>query len=71
MCPSRQRHVDAVVDEDPRATAARERYEKAGTFDYGDGNSFGFVQVDPAARTARVSFVDGDGKAMHTVECTA
>jgi alkaline phosphatase D len=54
-----------------RTPASRERYEKAGTFHYGDGTNFGFVQVDPAARTARVSFVDGDGKTMHTVECTA
>jgi len=51
--------------------AARERYEKAGTFHYGDGYNFGSVYVDPAARTARVSFVDHTGKTLHTVGFTA
>lgn len=51
--------------------AARDRYEKAGTFHYGDGYNFGMVQVDPGARSARVSFIDHNGKTMHTVEITA
>lgn len=54
-----------------RTPAARDRYEKAGTFHYGDGPSFGLVQVDPAAGRARVAFIDRDGREMGAVDFTA
>jgi alkaline phosphatase D len=51
--------------------AARDRYEKAGTFHYGDGYNFGLVRVDPMTGKAAVEFIDGDGKTLHTLEFTA
>ena len=51
-----------------RTPAARERYEKAGTFHYGDGYNFGLIHVDPAARCASVSFVDHTGKTLATID---
>lgn len=51
--------------------AARDRYQKAGTFHYGDGRNFGLVQVDPVARKAVVSFVDQGGKTLGSVEFSA
>lgn len=51
--------------------SARDRYEKSGTFHYGDGYNFGLVHVNPTARTARVEFVDKEGKTLGTVEFSA
>lgn len=50
--------------------AARNRYEKAGTFHYGDGYNFGLVRVDPAAERATLQFVDANGKTLFTTELT-
>lgn len=51
-----------------RTPAARERYDKAGTFHYGDGYNFGFVHVDPVAVRASVSFVDHTGKTLTVID---
>ena len=53
-----------------RSPENRERYQKAGTFHYGDGNSFGFVRVDPAAERATVELVGADGKTMFSADLT-
>jgi alkaline phosphatase D len=49
-----------------RTPASRERYEKAGTFHYGDGYNFGLVKVSPEGQSAKaeLSFVDANGKAL-------
>lgn len=54
-----------------RTPAARDRYEKAGTFHYGDGHNFGMVHVDPVAKRGSVAFVDHAGKTMTTIEIAA
>ena len=51
--------------------SARDRYEKTGTFHYGDGYNFGLVSVDPATGKARVEFVDAEGKVLGAVDFTA
>ncbi|MFM9972728.1 MAG: alkaline phosphatase D family protein [Burkholderiales bacterium] len=51
--------------------SARDRYEKSGTFHYGDGYNFGLVHVNPSAGTARVEFVDKDGKTLAEVDFSA
>lgn len=53
-----------------RTPAARDRYEKAGTFHYGDGYNFGLFRVDPAAERATLQFVDAGGKTLFTAELT-
>lgn len=50
--------------------AARDRYEKAGTFHYGDGYNFGLFTVDPEKKTATVEYIDADGKSMRSIEFT-
>jgi alkaline phosphatase D len=51
--------------------AARDRYEKAATFHYGDGYNFGLVRVDPTTGKAAIEFIDADGKTLHALEFTA
>jgi alkaline phosphatase D len=51
-----------------RTPAMRDRYEKAGTFHYGDGYNFGMFRVDPAAERATLEFVDAGGKTLFTTE---
>ena len=53
---------------DPKA---RPRYEKLGTFHYGDGYNFGFWQVDPAAGKAKLEFIGAGGESMFQTEITA
>jgi len=48
--------------------AARDRYEKSGTFNYGDGFNFGRFRVDPAAEQARLEFVGADGKTLFSAD---
>jgi hypothetical protein len=50
---------------------ARARYEKAGTFHYGDGYNFGLWRVDPVAGKARLEFIDAGGKALFQTELSA
>lgn len=50
---------------------ARARYEKAGTFHYGDGYNFGLWRVDPAAGKAKLEFIDAGGKTMFQTVLTA
>lgn len=54
-----------------RTPSARDRYEKSGTFHYGDGYNFGMVHVDPVARSARVEFVDREGRTLGEVAFSA
>jgi alkaline phosphatase D len=51
--------------------AARQRYEKAGTFHYGDGYNFGLWSIDPAAGKARVEFIDAGGRTLFQTELRA
>jgi alkaline phosphatase D len=55
-------------EHDPKARA---RYEKAGTFHYGDGFNFGLWRIDPAAGKARLEFVDAGGKTLFQTELSA
>ncbi|HXK28128.1 MAG TPA: alkaline phosphatase D family protein [Candidatus Binatia bacterium] len=50
---------------------ARARYEKAGTFHYGDGYNFGLWRIDPAAGKARLEFIDAGGKTLFQTELSA
>jgi alkaline phosphatase D len=50
---------------------SRDRYEKSGTFHYGDGYNFGMVRVDPTTRKAGIEFIDIDGKTLHSLEFKA
>jgi alkaline phosphatase D len=54
-----------------RTPANRDRYEKAGTFHYGDGFNFGLWRVDPAAAKAKLAFVGVDGKTLFETEIAA
>jgi alkaline phosphatase D len=49
----------------------RDRYEKAGTFHYGDGYNFGLWRVDPAAGKAKLEFIGAGGETMFQTELTA
>lgn len=51
-----------------RTPSARDRYEKAGTFHYGDGYNFGVWRVDPAAGKAKLEFVGAGGESLFQVE---
>lgn len=51
--------------------AARERYEKAGSFHYGDGFNFGLWSVDPMAGKARIEFVGAGGETLFSKELSA
>ena len=51
--------------------SSRERYQKAGTFHYGDGYNFGLVTVNPEAGTGVVEWIGVDGKALGKAEFTA
>lgn len=53
------------------APAARDRYQKAGNFHYGDGYNFGLVRVDTTTNRAAIEFIDGNGKTLHALEITA
>lgn len=46
----------------------RARNEKSGQFHYGEGNSFGFVRVDPRAERATLEIAGADGKPMFSVD---
>lgn len=48
----------------------RARVEKSGQFHYGDGNSFGFVRVDPRAERATLELADANGRNMFSVDLT-
>ena len=50
---------------------ARARYEKAGTFHYGDGYNFGLWRVDPAAGKAKLEFIGAGGESLFQTELTA
>jgi len=50
---------------------ARARYDKAGTFHYGDGYNFGLWRVDPSAGRAKIEFVGAGGESMFQTEITA
>lgn len=50
---------------------ARARYEKAGTFHYGDGYNFGFWRIDPGAGKANLEFVKADGQTIFQTEFRA
>jgi len=50
---------------------ARARYEKAGTFHYGDGYNFGLWRVDPAAGKAKLEFIGASGESLFQTELTA
>jgi phosphodiesterase/alkaline phosphatase D-like protein len=50
---------------------ARARYEKAGTFHYGDGYNFGLWRIDPAAGKARLEYIDAAGKTLFQTELSA
>ncbi|HEY3305545.1 MAG TPA: alkaline phosphatase D family protein [Candidatus Binatia bacterium] len=50
---------------------ARARYEKAGTFHYGDGYNFGLWRVDSAAGKARLDFIGAAGQTLFQTEVTA
>jgi len=54
-----------------RNEEARARYEKSGTFHYGDGYNFGLVRVDPVARKAEIEYVDVEGKTLKVIEFSA
>ena len=54
-----------------RTPSSRDRYEKAGTFHYGDGYNFGLITVDPAGLKASVEFVDLEGRTLRTVNIAA
>jgi alkaline phosphatase D len=54
-----------------RTPDARERYEKAGTFHYGDGYNFGLWRVDPAAGKAKLEFIGAGGESLFQTELTA
>jgi alkaline phosphatase D len=54
-----------MYQKDPKA---RERYQKAGAFHYGDGINFGFVRVDAGAERATLELVGADGKTMFSVD---
>ena len=49
---------------------ARARYQKAGTFHYGDGYNFGLWHVDPAGGKARIEFIGAGGETMFQTEVT-
>ena len=51
--------------------ASRERYQKAGTFHYGDGYNFGMINVNPEAGTGVIEWIGADGKALGKVEFSA
>ena len=53
---------------DPKARA---RYEKAGTFHYGDGYNFGLWRIEPAAGKAKLEFIGAGGESMFQTELTA
>jgi len=53
-----------------RTPEARERYEKAGSFHYGDGYNFGLWRIEPAAGKARLEFIDAGGKTLYQTELT-
>ena len=55
----------ALYQESP---AERARYQRAGAFHFGDGYNFGFVRVDPAARSATVEFIDAMGRVLYAAE---
>ena len=50
---------------------ARARYEKAGSFHYGDGYNFGLWRVDPAAGKARLEFIAAGGNTLFHTELSA
>ncbi|MGH7769357.1 MAG: alkaline phosphatase D family protein [Candidatus Binatia bacterium] len=50
---------------------ARARYEKAGTFHYGDGYNFGLWRVDPAAGKAKLEFIGAAGQTLFQTELSA
>ena len=54
-----------------RTPANRDRYEKIGTFHYGDGFNFGFWRVDPAAGKATIAFVGLRGDTLFEAEISA
>jgi alkaline phosphatase D len=47
---------------------ARARYEKAGTFHYGDGYNFGLWRIDPAAGKAKLEFIGRAGDTLFQTE---
>jgi alkaline phosphatase D len=53
-----------------RNPEARARYEKTGSFHYGDGYNFGFWWVDPAAGKTRLEFIDAAGRTLFQTELT-
>jgi alkaline phosphatase D len=50
---------------------SRRRYEKAGTFHYGDGYNFGLWKVDPAAGKAKLEYTGAGGQTLFQTELTA
>ena len=50
---------------------SRARYQKAGTFHYGDGYNFGLWQIDPAAGKAKIQFINAGGESMFHSELSA
>ncbi|MGH8619596.1 MAG: alkaline phosphatase D family protein [Burkholderiales bacterium] len=54
-----------------RTPKSRERYEKAGTFHYGDGYNFGLWRIDPAAGKASLEFIGVKGETLHRIELNA
>jgi len=48
----------------------RERYDRDGIFDYGDGCNFGFFRADRAARKAVLYFVGAGGVTLYSTEVT-
>jgi hypothetical protein len=49
----------------------RARYEKAGTFHYGDGYNFGLWRGDPAAGKGKLEFIGAGGESLFQTELTA
>ena len=54
-----------------RTPYSRDRYQKAGTFHYGDGYNFGLVTVDPEAGTGFIEWIGLDGKVLGKIEFAA
>ena len=46
--------------------AARDWYQKAGAFYFGDGPNFGLLHVDPVAGNAALEFVGADGNVLYS-----